>query len=316
VRERVLARHHATLGQVRLPVPEADPAQATVEVSSSPEQAVPAPRPPRRAERERRERDTRREAHHQTIRALREQGLSDRAIAGQLGLNRRTIRRYTSAPTRPHPGPRPHRRRAITPHRPYLRARWDNGERRVAVLWAAIRACGFPGAAPRVREALAPWRRDAHAMRQATTATATVPPPRPPPPTGKRCAPRQVASWLCRALASLPAAQRDYLDALAAADPALAAARTLAREFVALLRARDATALEPWLARAEASAVREFRDFAAGLRRDQAAIVAALAEPWSSGQVEGQVNRLKLLKRGMYGRTGFPLLRRRFLLAA
>lgn len=141
-------------------------------------------------------------------------------------------------------------------------------------------------------------------------------PPRPPQPAGKRCAPRQVAIWLCRAPEILPEANRAYLDALAAANPALAATRALARAFVALLRARDATALVPWLARAEASDVREFRDFAAGLHRDQAAIAAALTEPWSSGQVEGQVNRLKLLKRGMYGRAGFALLRRRFLLAA
>ena len=238
--------------------------------------------------------------------------MSDRAIADQLGLNRRTIRRYATAPTCPHPGPRPRRRRAITPFLPYLRERWDAGERRVVVLWAELRARGFPGAAPRVREVLAPWRRAA----RAATVVAGAPAPRPVPPVGKRCAPRQVAVWLCRAPDALSAAQRDYLDALIAADPALAAAHALARDFVALLRARDAAALAPWLARAEVSEVREFRDFAAGVRRDQAAIAAALTEPWSSGQVEGQVNRLKLLKRGMYGRTGFALLRRRFLLAA
>ncbi len=62
--------------------------------------------------------------------------------------------------------------------------------------------------------------------------------------------------------------------------------------------------------------MREFRDFAAELRRDLAAIATVLTEPWSSGQVEGQMNRLKLPKRGMYGRAGFALLRRRFLLAA
>ncbi len=315
--ERVLTRHHAALAHVRLaaPPPPALSSDRVVETSASPAPEPPAPRPPRRAERERRERDARREARHATIHGLREQGLSDRAIAGQLGLNRRTIRRYATAPTCPHPGPRPRRRRAITPFLPHLRERWDAGERRVAVLWAEIRARGFPGAAPRVREALASWRRDDRAVR-AIPAAAGAPAPRPARPVGKRCAPRQVAVWLCRAPEALPAAQRDYLDALDAADPALATARTLARAFVVLLRDRDAAALEPWLARAEASAVREFRDFAAGLRRDQAAIAAALTEPWSSGQVEGQVNRLKLLKRGMYGRAGFALLRRRFLLAA
>ena len=61
--------------------------------------------------------------------------------------------------------------------------------------------------------------------------------------------------------------------------------------------------------------MREFRDFAAGLRRDSAAVEAAVTSEWSSGQVEGQVTRLKLVKRSMYGRAGFPLLRQRFPLA-
>ena len=90
----------------------------------------------------------------------------------------------------------------------------------------------------------------------------------------------------------------------------------LAREFDRLIRDRDAAALDPWLARAEASGLREFGDFAAGLRRDLAAVEAALTEEWSSGQVEGQVNRLKLVKRAMFGRANPDLLRRRVLRAA
>jgi transposase len=89
----------------------------------------------------------------------------------------------------------------------------------------------------------------------------------------------------------------------------------LVREFQRSVRARDAPALVAWLRAAETSDLREFRDFAAGLRRDYAAVEGAVTPEWGSGQVDGQVTRLKLVKRSMYGRAGFPLLRQRFLLA-
>ncbi len=142
-------------------------------------------------------------------------------------------------------------------------------------------------------------------------------PPSPPPrPVGKRCAPRQVAAWLVRPPEGLKSAQQAYLDALVTLCPALDTVRALARDFARLLRERDATGLEAWLVAAESCDAVELREFAAGLRRDQPAVQAALDHSWSSGQVEGQVNRLKLVKRQAYGRAGFALLRRRYLLAS
>jgi transposase len=73
------------------------------------------------------------------------------------------------------------------------------------------------------------------------------------------------------------------------------------------------TALEPWLEEASRSGIAELRTFAAGIKRDEAAVLAALTYEWSQGQVEGQVHRLKLLKRQSYGRAGFDLLRHRVL---
>ncbi len=103
----------------------------------------------------------------------------------------------------------------------------------------------------------------------------------------------------------------------------------LARRFTALVRAcgvkgrRDGDApaepvakLDTWLAEARACGIPAIQTFAARLEQDGAAVRAALTEPWSSGQAEGQVNRLKLLKRQSYGRASFDLLRRRVLLAA
>jgi transposase len=145
---------------------------------------------------------------------------------------------------------------------------------------------------------------------------APAPAARPAPPPGKRCAPRQVAAWLVRMPTDLQPAQQASLDALIAASPAIGAARTLAQDFVRPLRTGAVAGLAPWLVQAETCAVAEVREFAAGIRRDQAAVQAALEHIWSSGQVEGQVNWLKLVKRQAHERAGFALLRRRYLLAS
>jgi transposase len=78
-----------------------------------------------------------------------------------------------------------------------------------------------------------------------------------------------------------------------------------------MVRRRSATPLPTWLVKAEGSSCTELRGFAAGLRQDEAAVAAGLSETWSNGPAEGHVNRLKLIKRQMYGRAGFPLLRAR-----
>lgn len=87
----------------------------------------------------------------------------------------------------------------------------------------------------------------------------------------------------------------------------------LAQAFVRMIRARSASTLEPWLKAAHESGVPELRTFATGVRRDQTAILAALTYEWSQGVTEGKVNKLKTIKRQMYGRAGFPLLRQRLL---
>ena len=101
-----------------------------------------------------------------------------------------------------------------------------------------------------------------------------------------------------------------------AAAPEVRAALTLLEEFRRLVRERDGAAWAGWLWAAETSPIRELRSFAAKLRADTAAIEAALAHSWSSGQVEGQGTKTKLVKRQMYGRAKFDLLRKRVLLAS
>ena len=124
-------------------------------------------------------------------------------------------------------------------------------------------------------------------------------------------------AWLLRRPdTALSSGQRRFVDQLLAQWPSAAAVRALAQDFDRLVRDRDAAALASWLTRAEGCGEAEFREFAAGLRRDLDAVTAALTEPWSNGQVEGQVNRLKMLKRAMFGRANVDLLRRRVIGAA
>jgi transposase len=124
-------------------------------------------------------------------------------------------------------------------------------------------------------------------------------------------APRQLVWWLRTPDAELDGAAHEAVTAVCAAVPGIAEARRLLLAFDDLLSAHDGAGLDPWLVAAEHS---ELRAFAAGIRRDHDAVLAALVFPWSQGQV-GQVQRLKVLKRTMYGRAGFALLRARVLRA-
>jgi transposase len=112
------------------------------------------------------------------------------------------------------------------------------------------------------------------------------------------------------------AGQRAYLERLSQGDPAIATAARLAGRFLALLRERQGSQLEAWLVEAQQSEVDDLRRFACGLQDDRAAVQAGMTLDYSNGQTEGQITRLKLVRRSMYDRGSFELLRRRLLGAA
>jgi len=154
---------------------------------------------------------------------------------------------------------------------------------------AAVARCSY----------LAPLRREA-------------PLPQPQPTT----APRALAALIVRRPERLDPVEQAEVDRLCAACPELAAVRRLAQVFAALVRERRGeAAFRTWLANVTTSCLPAMLTFAAGLRHDEAAVVAGRTLPWSSGVVEGHNTRIKLIKRQMYGRGGFDLLRRRVLLA-
>ena len=132
--------------------------------------------------------------------------------------------------------------------------------------------------------------------------------PAPPPPSA-----RKLSFAFLRRPAQREAEDQTRLEVVRDADAELRGAMELAEQFAAMVRRGAAVPLAEWLGKAAQSACPELRGFAEGLRQDEAAVAAALTEPWSNGPVEGHVNRLKVIKRQMYGRAGLALLRARVL---
>ncbi len=222
--------------------------------------------------------------------ALHRQGASQREIAHALRIGRHAVRRFIQAgafPERARPAPRA---TILRPYDAYLRARWDAGYQNADQLWREIRARGFTGSARTVRHHLARWR--AYPGTPSRKGTAPVRAPLPAPPTPRAVSPRQAAWLLLRTPDDLDAHDRAYLDRLVHLCPEIGHVQTLAQDFQEMVRTRNQAALEPWLQEAEHSDSPEMRGFAQGLRRDRAAVDAALTLEWSQGQTEGQVHRL------------------------
>jgi len=135
--------------------------------------------------------------------------------------------------------------------------------------------------------------------------------PAPPPAVPKT---RAVTRWIMTRPAGLSPADQSQLKAILQACPELAAVTTHVRAFAAMMTGRRGRDLQSWMAAATATGDPALRSFVTGLRSDQDAVTAGLTLPWSSGAVEGHVNRIKMLKRQMYGRASPDLLRRRVLL--
>ena len=240
-------------------------------------------------------------------------------IGRVLGVALGTVRRFVRSAE--FPGGAPHRRQPsiLDPYLGHLIARHAAGCENAAQLWREIRALGYSGRAPQVRRWLQERRRQpaptgARQYRRALPQTdASGSPPLP--------SPKQIAWLLIRPPAQVSAAEAWPLRRLTQ-DREAAVVVAFVHRFTALLRtaASDApvemVGFDRWLEDALSCGVRAVESFARGLAQDGAAVRAAFTSRWSNGQTEGQITKLKLLKRTMYGRANFDLLRRRVLLAA
>jgi len=242
----------------------------------------------------------RRDARFEEAVRLREQGMTIRGIARALGVGRKTVRRWLRAGHAPTWRHADRGRSSLDPFRDYLETRWAAGCRNGTGLWREIRERGFTGQSGIVRQ----W---ATRRRRQDPAADQAPPAKPPkPPT-----PRKAARLLMSEPDKLSEDDRRFV--LLELSPPIAQAVDLARAFSTMIKQSLADQLDGWIAAAETGG---FKGFAGSLRQDRDAVHAALTLPWSTGPVEGQINRLKVIKRTMYGRAGFDLLRHRVLAAA
>jgi transposase len=264
------------------------------------------------------ERRARRLARHRQIWVLHRKGWPGHAIARQLGIGRSTAFRYLRSETFPERKARRDTGQSLLdPWKPFLLARWNAGHRGGRRLLRDLQRRGYRGSyatLARYTQRLRQAQEEATARRQLSRRR--VLPPVTDPPKRGAFTPRTAAWLVLRRPERRDTADTERLTRLCARHAQLAQAIELGQEFADLVRTRRPERLEPWLARARGGELPAFRNFAKRLGVDDEAVRAAVTLPWSTGQVEGQINRLKTIKRQMYGRANLDLLGRRFLLAA
>jgi transposase len=236
---------------------------------------------------------------HAEVHQLLSAGHSQAATARALGLSRPTVRKYAGAASPGEVTPAA-RESALDPFKPYLIQQWNAGTRDAAILHAQIKARGYAGSDQPVRRFVRPFRH-----------LPAAPPAPPQIPSA-----RKIASWLATRPGDLAEDDAAALAAVTAACPHLQELhghiRGFAKMMTSLTGYKD---LDNWLDAADASSLPPLRSFARGIRRDHDAVLSGLTLTWSSGKVEGTVNKIKMLKRQTYGRASFALLRHRVLLA-
>ena len=305
--DRLLTREHRVLTHVAEAVSEAAEEQSRRQPA---ETAVLQEQSQTRLERDHAAVEARRQDRYARVMALAADGYSLREIARLAGVNRGTVRSYVRAGQYRSCAERTRRPHTCDAYAVYLRSRWEDGEHNSAILWAEIRAQGYIGAASTVRQYVRAWRTGPrHTGRRRHGEDASGPP-----------RPRRAASLLgkrggfcCVPARSSTDTERAYRHALCQACPPIALAQALAADFGRMVRTHAASDLNDWLLAARRSRIPELVSFAGGILRDFFAVAAALTLDHSQGQVEGQVNRLKLLKRQSYGRANLDLLRCRLL---
>jgi transposase len=262
-------------------------------------------------ERERQFRRERRKQRYDEVIKLHEQGVSQVGIANLLGLDRDTVRHYIKAPAFPELV-RTKRGSLLDPYKQYLRERWATGHCTARSLFAELRARGYQGGATLVSDYLRPLREhpdwwNAYQQQQGRQAQ------------GKRVSPLSAhqAAWLFISNPrKLKLRQVWELESLRLQDEELGSAYQLVQDFRTMATQCQVSVLPCWLNEVQACGIPELKSLVSGIYRDYDAVRAALATEHSNGQTEGKVNKLKCIKRQMYGRANFDLLRQRMLLCA
>ncbi|MEU7061987.1 transposase [Streptomyces sp. NPDC046197] len=211
----------------------------------------------------------------------------------------RTVKKYADAakPEDLFTGQWQNRSSVLDLYKTYLDDRWSEGCTNAWKLWKEIVPLGYKGSYQRVR---------AYLHKKCTS---------PRPVTARPPSPRAVAGWILRRPETLTEAEELQLKTVRAHCPELDALTRHVRSFATMLTERQGECLPDWLDAVRRDNLPSLHTLAAGIDRDHDAVIAGLTLPWNSGAVEGHVNRIKMLKRQVFGRAGFALLRKRVLLA-
>ena len=249
-----------------------------------------------------------REKRFQTVKQLHREGMPILAIARRLKMSRNTVKRFLSIKSALQRQPNCPRFSPIQQFLPYLQKRWTKeGERSSRALWKEIKTQGYPGAEGTLRHFLQKWREaDEMQIRMQTIIKANVP--------GRAPSIRQI-KWLLFSKRVKPKEQWEeiFLQQLCEDVQEIEISQKLVKEFHQLMTDRQSEGFQEWLEKARASGIGELIWFANGVEQDRAPVEKAFESEWSQDQTEGQVNRLKFLKRQMYGRANFDLLRARVI---
>jgi len=251
-------------------------------------------------EQRKQQRRQRRQERYERVMELHRRGYTQRAIGAEVGIVCKTIRRWLRTGQFPERKRVTGRRSHVREFDDYLRQRWNEGCHNATLLFREIRERGYQGSRQMVSNHTSTWRTS----------------PRPELSQRKkldRIAPKHAAILACRPAERLSEQQRTLLEQVAINCPSLRSMRFLALDFREAISSNDRDGMLHWIRTAAQSGFGPLARFAYGLRKDFNAVIAAVETPWSNGQTEGQINRLKAIKRQMYGRAGFPLLRARVL---
>ena len=261
-------------------------------------------RPFNQAERASQHRRLERYLRYDQVRELYRQGYSVSQIAHQMQLTAPTIRKFVRADTFPERSARTGDSSQLDAYKPYLRQRWQEGCHNASTLWKELGHQGYWGGYTLVKAYLQTLRQPSKLSRSAASAK-------------EECSVRDVVTALLRPEPDRSAEERSLLERLDNRWEPFRRFHASAQAFIALVRAPkendQSVALTDWIITAQTSEVADLVSFAASIKKDKDAVVAGLSLSWSNGAVEGSVNRLKMIKRQMYGRASFALLRRRVL---
>jgi transposase len=257
---------------------------------------------------------------YEQVHALRQQGYRIKDIAHHLGMGKRTVFTYLSHETFPEWQPSIRQRSSgIDPYKSYLLEQWQQGHQQTKQLFTDIQQQGYQGSYATVARHTRQLRQ-LQPQNQPSPETLNDLPGRGPAPKNQTpeltpLSARRVAWLILQRVETLSMEEGQTLDELCQ-QPELSDAITLAQGFIELVRQRLPADLDSWLEKATNSSIKAFQTFAKGLKEDYDAVKAGLTLEVSNGPVEGLNNRLKMLKRQMFGRAGLDLLARRFILTS